>query len=236
MGTKYKKYDSISLRCAVLIQAGHKPVETSRFVATSRFLSSSSLTGNSPDTLGGSISVCQRTPSSTTLIPADSPKARKIHREFVDADDYLNSNFSECDIDCLSTSGGQWGSFASEVHAANQAFQEGVFCLSDYRLDTESDTSVKNVCGVSEATVRRFSSTSANQPHSNDGVRRSRFGSESGCAEPRDSSVGGSGHHTGSRPPSRSASQISLEEVVIYPQSVPNKLDFSQLEKFEGIY
>ena len=33
------------------------------------------------------------------------------------------------------------------------------------------------------------------------------------------------------RPPSRS---VSLEQAVSVPKSVPEKLDFSQLEKFEG--
>ena len=35
------------------------------------------------------------------------------------------------------------------------------------------------------------------------------------------------------RPPSRS---VSLDQVVYKPEAVPEKLDFSQLEKFEGAY
>ena len=35
------------------------------------------------------------------------------------------------------------------------------------------------------------------------------------------------------RPPSRS---VSLEQAITLPKSVPEKLDFSQLEKFEGTF
>lgn len=61
----------------------------------------------------------------------------------------------------------------------------------------------------------------------NQDKKRGRFGSEGSTVEPQH-------HHHGvhfTRPPSRA---VSLDKVVYKPQPVPEKLDFTALDKFEG--
>jgi hypothetical protein len=112
-------------------------------------------------------------------------------------------------------------SFAKQV----QSLREGANLSSDPCLDASDSDTVKQSCSLDGDAM----SLDQQRPARLRPKRRTRYASEDSFLK---SPASDSETPSLSRPPSRC---ISLEEIISQPTPVPDKLNFTQLEKFEGL-
>lgn len=107
-------------------------------------------------------------------------------------------------------------------HQATGSRRRSEFSSEDFQQET--DTSTENIPKEYKRVSRSSSSTSQSK-------HRNRYSSESSQQMSDSEEMQRS---TTFKSSSRTFSQLSLDEVVAVPKTVPEKLDFQQLEKFEG--
>ena len=209
---------------------GHRVVETKHYVATSRLLSTSGSESGSRSKHGSSVASPSvdrnKSLKLTSSMTGTTPRCRDNGR----ADSSKNSN-TVVSKHCISLESGMettsdYGAvFACPKDLASKPYRDQSHETSSELTWDGSDL------GDADSIVDNENYRSLK--HSKDGhhtkvkKQRYRYSSES-------SEIENDAHSVGFRSSLRSLSQLSLEEIISLPKTVPEKLDFRQLEKFEG--
>ncbi|ESO02022.1 hypothetical protein HELRODRAFT_161245 [Helobdella robusta] len=210
----------------------HKCVETKPYIVTSRLLSVSGIESNSKNS-----SFISHKAQEVIKDHGDFKSCSKKNKCLTNMSGLINSKFG-FSLESGMEVAADYKSYNSVLHHENIVKNSNVIYNSlkqshkNEICHGEDDTNLETVLNETDKCNSVKDGTIKNDYAFNQ--KRFRYNSESSNLSESCSSFKKSDRHAKAKCSTNSLSQVLLEEIIQYPRMVPEKLDFKQLEKFEG--